>query len=259
MTITIDGEDTPEHNCVYDVANGKTACVPVNSNGTANNTNTAGTTGTGDGNSNTTTGTGTAVTPPRPLTIPTSTVNPNPSKDDVGCSSSDPTKGGGCASQDTAIKTNQLISETNSKLGSLASSNATNASFLASIYSKLDSIFKQNVANSAGTGTGTGSGTGTGTGTGSGTTPCAGSDCSYSTGGGTGSGGVSDLNNTSKQVAFTNPSPVVGSCPADIPVHVMGANLAFSYEPICNFSRSIHGVVTAMGALSAVLIVITAL
>ena len=257
MTITIDGEDTPEHDCVYDVANGKTACVPVNSNGTANNTNTAGTTGTGDGNSNTTTGTGTAVTPPRPLIIPTSSVNPNPSKDDLGCSSSDPTKGGGCASQDTAIKTNQLISETNSKLGSLASSNATNASFLASIYSKLDSIFKQNVANSAGTGTGTGSGTGTGTG--SGTTPCAGSDCSYSTGGGTGSGGVSDLNNTSKQVAFTNPAPVVGSCPADIPVHVMGANLAFSYEPICNFSRSIHGVVTAMGALSAVLIVITAL
>jgi hypothetical protein len=45
-------------------------------------------------------------------------------------------------SQQTAIKTNQLISETNSKLGSLASSNATNANLLASIYSKLSDIFK---------------------------------------------------------------------------------------------------------------------
>ena len=141
VTITID--DEPEVECVYEPGSGKTACVPVNANGTAHNTNTTGLPGTGEGNSNSTTGTGTAVTPspppsPRPVTFPTSTVNPNPSKDDVGCDPADKTKGGGCASQETAIKTNQLISETNSKTGLLASFDSTNTNFLANIYLLLE-------------------------------------------------------------------------------------------------------------------------
>lgn len=174
--------------------------------------------------------------------IPKSISNPNPSKDDVACDSSKPVDDSkpdqGCASQKTAAKTNDLISESNSKLGSIASSNVTNSGLLGQILGTLKGIASQGTVGN-GTGSDTGDGTGSSDGTGSDT------------------GGV-----TTSTTQLSSISPTIsafGMCPPSETFNVMGMNYEFSYKSMCDAAESFNGLVIAMGAFSALMIVVTAL
>lgn len=171
--------------------------------------------------------------PTTPVTIK-STSTPNPSKDDVAC---DPTKApdadnpdAGCASQKTLAKTNDLISESNSKLGAISGGTAANTGLLKEISGTLKAIAGQGA-------------------------PGSGSeehDCSLF---------PNDESCIDKK-SISTLSPSIsssGSCPAPESFSVLSGNYEFSYEPVCNFLDSIRGLVVAMGALSALLIVVTAL
>ena len=164
---------------------------------------------------------------------------PDPSKDDVAC---DPSKGGvtgDCASETTAKKANELASEANSKLGSIANSSATSSGLLGKIIDAIKGI------GSGGTGSGT---------TGTGTT-------------GTGSGGTAPptdepgvpLTNDIKTVDFSAAMGASGSCPSDIPFNILGSSYSISYQPVCDFADQIRGVVIALGAFAALSVVVTAL
>lgn len=149
-----------------------------------------------------------------------STVAPNPSKDDKAC---DPSKGAdsGCASQETSAKTNDLISESNSKLGSIASSNATNTGLLGGILGTLQGIASQ---GSAGTGSGSGS-----------------------------------IDAEDKNVDSISVASSIGMCPAAEQFTVLNSNYELSYQFLCDMAESMRGFVIALGALSALTMVVTAL
>ena len=177
--------------------------------------------------------------------IPNNTVVANPSKDDIAC---DPTKGesGNCASQTTAIKTNDLISESNSKLGSIASSNATNSSLLSNILNTLRGIASQGTpssspSNSSGSGSSGSSGSGNGSDNSSGS-------------------GTNSLSTDTKNIPKISPSMSnIGICPSPETFNVAGISYVFSYESICHVAEAFHGLVISMAALSSLLIVVTAL
>lgn len=178
---------------------------------------------------------------PTEVKIADSTVeNPKPSENDLPCdpyasvngSSSD------CASETTAKKANELAAEANSKLGSIANSGATEASLLGKI---LDAIKGLGSGSSGSGGSGSGSG-----GSGSGTTPPDDS-------------GSVPLTNDVKTIDFSSSMGAAGSCPSDIPFNILGSSYSISYQPVCDFADSIRGVVIALGAFSALLIVSTAL
>jgi hypothetical protein len=48
-------------------------------------------------------------------------------------------------------------------------------------------------------------------------------------------------------------------CPTPESFTVLGKTYELSYQPLCNFSYEIRGVVVALGAFSALMIVVTAL
>jgi hypothetical protein len=150
---------------------------------------------------------------------------PNPSKDDEGC---DPSKeaDSGCASQKTAVKTNDLISESNSKLGSVASSNATNTGLLSSILGTLQGIASQG---------------------------------SVGAGAGGSSDGFEPIVTNDKSVGSIYVSSSFGICPTPESFTVLNNNYELSYQFLCDMAQSMRGFVVALGALSAVTLVVTAL
>ncbi len=145
----------------------------------------------------------------------------NPSKDDVACDPSKPidltNPDEGCASQKTAIETNKLLAESNSKLGSIANSNATNSGLLSDISNTLKANFDANTDQQL-------------------KEPETVAISSYLS---SGSGN--------------------SSCPGAESFIVFGRSHQFSYQPICEAAWSIRGLVMAIGAFSALLIVVTAL
>ena len=150
-----------------------------------------------------------------------STVAPNPSKDDKACAPSKD-EDGSCASQETAAKTNDLISESNSKLGSIASSNATNTSLLGGILATLQGISSQGAVDSGSS--------------------------------------VLDANFTKdKQVDSVSVGSSFGMCPAPEQFAVLNSNYELSYQFLCDMAESMRGFVIALGALSALTMVVTAL
>jgi hypothetical protein len=168
-----------------------------------------------------------------PVSIKSKTT-PDPSKDDKAC---DPSKGAdsGCASQETAAKTNDLLSETNSKLGSISGSSAATTGLLGQILGTLRGIASQ---GTVGTGGDTGGGGDGGDGT-----------------GGTGDG----VTTTDKSVSFSKSFGSSGSCPVPESFSVLGGSYSFSYQPLCDLATSMRGIVISIGAFSALLIVVTAL
>ena len=169
---------------------------------------------------------------------PKSTSAPNPSKDDKAC---DPSLGAdsGCASQKTAAKTNDLISESNSKLGSIASSNATNSGLLGQILGTLRGIASQGAgSNSNSNSNSNGSGSGS-------------SDSGS---------GDSEISTNTKSISSISPTiSAIGSCPDAESFNVMGSSYEFSYKYLCDAAEDFNGLVVAMGVLSALMIVVTAL
>lgn len=217
--------------------------------------------------------------PTKPVTIK-STSTPDPSKDDASC---DPTKAPdpnnpdvGCASQKTLAKTNDLISESNSKLGAISGGTVANTGLLREISSTLKNIASQGEskdcppsevsAPSCPSGQVAGYFNGQFTCVSNSGISCTGDECRSVI---VSKCGVSNSNNsdndsivstTSKSVSFSkNISGSNTSCPSPETFSILSGNYEFSYEPVCNFLDSIRGLVVAMGALSALLIVVTAL
>lgn len=180
--------------------------------------------------------------PPEPtvVKIPDSVVDPNPSKDDVACDPSKTGTTGDCASETTAKKANDLASETNSKLGSIANSSATSSGLLGKI---LDGI-KGIGSGSGSSGSSSGSGSGSGSNSPPPDKPDAPSD---------------PLTNDVKTVDFSQSMSSLGSCPSAISFNVLGKFYSISYQPLCDFAQGIRGVVITLGAFSALAVVVTAL
>ena len=185
------------------------------------------------------------------ITIPTSTVNPNPSKDDVACDPTQSGTSGGCAAQKTLQTTNALISESNSKLGSIATTNAINSNLLSQILQGISNLSLNSSTGSGGSTGSTGSGSGTNT------------DSSGGTGTGDSGSGDAETSLPTTTVlnlpAFHSKISATGSCPADISFNVMGRSYSISYSPLCNLAQEIRPVIIAIGIFSALLIISTAL
>ena len=118
-------------------------------------------------------------------------------------------------------------------LGSIASSNATNANLLNGILNTLQGIASQGSPVDAAGNSSSGSGDSS-------------SDSSLSS-------DVTDIR------GISSPSSASFSCPSPEFLSILGRNYEFSYDLLCNFADSMRGLVIAIGAFSALLIVITAL
>ena len=227
--------------------------------------------------------TGEPTCPPiKPVKVKSKTT-PNPSKDDKAC---DPTKGAdsGCASQETAIKSNDLLSEANSKLGAIAGTNSANTGLLGQILGTLKGIASQGKnpvecdpdhlsAPSCPTGQSVGSYNGEFACASASGLTCVGDACrtvikgecrasGSGDGNGTGSGSGYDVLPTSEQYFSSSFSPMIwgiGFCPQPETFNVLGAHYEFSYQPLCDLAESIRPVIIAMGAFSSLMIVITSL
>ena len=221
--------------------------------------------------------------PTQPVTVKSKTV-PNPSKDDKAC---DPSKGvdSGCASQETAIKTNDLLSEANSKLGSIAGSNTANSGLLGQILGTLKGIASQGKnpadcepphfsAPSCPAGQSVGSYNGEFACAGSNGLTCVGdacrtvipSTCPSGSGSGSGSGssgsGSDSILPISTEYISSSFSPMIwgtGSCPDPETFDVLGAHYEISYQSFCDLAQSIRPVIIAIGAFSSLMIVVTSL
>jgi hypothetical protein len=141
-------------------------------------------------------------------------------------------------SQQTAIKTNQLIAETNSKLGSLASSNATNASFLASIFSKLDAIFK------------------TGQGLAISKKKSLFEKSPFFDSTSTDASVINDLSQTETDVRVSIESSKNSVCPAPISFNAFNQSQSISYQPLCNFATRGRSMVIAAARVASACIVL---
>ncbi|MDD5215382.1 MAG: virulence factor TspB C-terminal domain-related protein [Methylococcales bacterium] len=226
----------------------------------------------------------------QPVSVKSKTT-PNPSKDDKAC---DPTKpidpnnpNEGCASEETAKKTNDLLSEANSKLGSIAGSNSANTGLLGQILGTLKGIASQGKnpsdceparlsAPSCPAGQSVGSYNGEFACASSDGLTCVGdacrtvipSTCPSGSGSGSGSGtgttagsSYSFLSESSEQLPSSF-SPMIwgiGSCPEPETFAVLGSHYEISYQPLCDLAESIRPFVIAMGAFSSLMIVVTAL
>ncbi|MDD2864675.1 MAG: virulence factor TspB C-terminal domain-related protein [Methylococcales bacterium] len=232
----------------------------------------------------------------QPVSVKSKTT-PNPSKDDKAC---DPTKpidpnnpNEGCASEETAKKTNDLLSEANSKLGSIAGSNSANTGLLGQILGTLRGIASQGTAGnskdcppsnvsapSCPTGQVAGYYNGEFSCISDNGISCVGdacrtvivSNCGVSSGTGTGTGSsgsgsgsgsdsvqASDISKTNISVPFSSPRVAYGYCPQPEEFKVLNYSYSFSYQPLCDLADSMSGIVIAMGAFSSLLIVVTAL
>lgn len=177
---------------------------------------------------------------PTVVKIAASKVDPNPSKDDIPCDPSKSGTTGDCASETTAKKANELASETNSKLGSIANSSATSSGLLGKILDGIKGIGSGSGSSSSSSGSGSGSG--------SNSPPPDKPDA------------PSDpLTNDLKTVDFSQSMSSLGSCPSAISFNVLGNFYSISYQPLCDFAQGIRGVVITLGAFSALAVVVTAL
>jgi hypothetical protein len=141
-------------------------------------------------------------------------------------------------SQQTAIKTNQLIAETNSKTGLVASVNSTNTNLLALIYSKLDAIFK----------------------TGQGLViskkkPLA-EKSPFLDSTSTDSSVINDLSQTETDVRVSIESSKNSVCPAPISFNAFNQSQSISYQPLCNFATRGRSMVIAAARVASACIVL---
>ena len=144
-------------------------------------------------------------------------------------------------SEKTAITKNTLISESNSKLGSIASSNSTITNLLREIKDLLFGLSAQNF-RIFGTN----------------------SDSSLSS-------NKEDFNSPEYEPVFSNSKidlttikPIitggkVNQCPPDFALDLAGSTYYFSYQPICDFSEKLNPVVIAVARVSAAWLVLGAL
>jgi hypothetical protein len=143
------------------------------------------------------------------------------------------------SSQETKIKENDLISESNSKLGSIASSNSTNTDLLNKIKNSLSALLSTNFAVF---GTGAAS-----------SNPLNKDDVNSPEYAPTPISSEKDLSDISPLMSQS------GSCPADISISVMNSNHHLSYQPLCDFADKLHPLVIAAARVSAAWLVIGAL
>jgi hypothetical protein len=143
------------------------------------------------------------------------------------------------SSQETKIKENDLISESNSKLGSIASSNSTNTDLLNKIKNSLSALLSTNFAVF---GTGAAS-----------SNPLNKDDVNSPEYAPTPISSEKDLSDISPLMSKS------GSCPADISISVMNSNHHLSYQPLCDFADKLHPLVIAAARVSAAWLVIGAL
>ncbi|MGB4497797.1 MAG: virulence factor TspB C-terminal domain-related protein [Methylococcaceae bacterium] len=259
--ICIDGGDGSCPVCTYDSQTGSTSCgdtdSPTNSTGSVAGVWDSVTHTCSNGVAPVANNLGELTCPANSsqnssITVPTSTVNPNPSKDDVACDPSKTGTSGDCAAQKTLQTTNALISESNSKLGSIATTNAINSNLLSQISQGISNL---SLNSSTGSGGSTGSGSGTNTDSSGGT----------DTGTGSGDSGSGDAETSLPTTtvlnlpAFHSKISAPGSCPPDISFNVLGHSYSISYSPLCNLAQEIRPVVIAVGIFSALLIISTAL
>ena len=131
------------------------------------------------------------------------------------------------ASEQTAIKENDLISESNSKLGSVASSNSANTDLLNKIKNSLTALLSKNSAVF-----------------------------------GVDSNASNEPIPLTSEISLSSISPLMsksGSCPADISISVMNSTHHLSYQPLCDFANKLHPLVIAAARVSAAWLVIGAL
>lgn len=218
-----------------------------------------------------------------------SKTTPDPSKEDVACDPSKPVDASkpdeGCASEKTAIKTNDLLSEANSKLGAIAGSNTANTGLLGQILGTLQGIASQGKnpvecdpdrlsAPSCPAGQSAGSYNGDFACASEQGLTCVGDACrsvikgecrvsDSGSGAGTGSGSSGyDVLPTSEQYFSSSFSPMIwgiGFCPSPETFNVLGTQYEISYQSFCDLAQSIRPVIISIGAFSSLMIVITSL
>jgi hypothetical protein len=157
----------------------------------------------------------------------------------------------GFSSEKTAITKNALISESNSKLGSIASINSTSTNLLQQIKDSLSALLTKNYGV-FGTGTVSSS---------------------------SGSSGANSLNpkndpnsaeyeptlssSETDVSAISLEKSVVGSCPANFPIHfIRGSTYTtqnLSFQPFCDFLENVRPIVIAAARVGAAWLVIGAL
>lgn len=140
-------------------------------------------------------------------------------------------------SEQTAIKTNSLIAESNSKVGLVASVNTTNTNLLALIYSKLDSIFK----------------TGQGLAISKKKPPVEKSPFLDSTS--TDSSVINDLSQNETDVRVSIDSSKNSACPAPISFNAFNQSQSISYQPLCNFATRSRSMVIAAARVASACII----
>ena len=140
-------------------------------------------------------------------------------------------------SEQTAIKTNSLIAESNSKVGLVASVNTTNTNLLALIYSKLDSIFK----------------TGQGLAISKKKPPVEKSPFFDSTS--TDSSVINDLSQNETDVRVSIDSSKNSACPAPISFNAFNQSQSISYQPLCNFATRSRSMVIAAARVASACII----
>jgi hypothetical protein len=160
-------------------------------------------------------------------------------------------------SEKTLQTTNALISESNSKLGSIANTNAINSNLLSQISQSISNLFSRS-------GSGSGSGTGTGTDSTTAVETCFGIDvvggCSNL---GFDVSGDFSLDSTSFDVSSISPNPALSksqsSCPLDYSFSAFNRSYSISYLPFCNFATRLRSIVIPAARVAAAWIVIGAL
>jgi hypothetical protein len=141
-------------------------------------------------------------------------------------------------SEQTAIKTNSLIAESNSKVGLVASVNTTNTALLALIYAKLDSIFK----------------TGQGLAISKKKPPVEKSPFFDATS--TDSSVINDLSQNETDVRVSIDSSKNSACPAPISFNAFNQSQSISYQPLCNFAIRGRSMVIAAARVASACIVL---
>lgn len=130
-------------------------------------------------------------------------------------------------SEQTAKKENDLISESNSKLGSVASSNSANTDLLNKIKNSLSALLSKTYAVF-----------------------------------GVDSNASNEPIPLTSEISLSGITPLMsksGSCPADISISVMNSVHHLSYQPLCDFANKLHPLVIAAARVSAAWLVIGAL
>lgn len=164
-------------------------------------------------------------------------------------------------SEKTLQTTNALISESNSKLGSIATSNAINSNLLSQISQGISNL-SFNSSTSSGSSTGSGSGTNTDSTTVAET--CFGIEvvgsCSNL---GFDISGDFSLDSISFDVSSISPNSALAnsqsSCPSDYSFSAFNRSYSISYLPLCDLATRLRSIVIPAARVAAAWIVIGAL